>query len=414
MSKIINLYRSAIPKNIRQNFNIIVFMFFINGIFTGIYAPFWGIIAREQYKAGPFLIGLVLSAQYIYGIVAMIVSGFVPAGEEQKWSKNIRIVTSIFLILAPFMPNGVWFCVFLFLFHVTACYVPCDNAVFAYVFPLNIRAKMLGYTKMVQSIVSVIITLIAGMFINVTLFGFPLWKGMFVIAGLSMISVGFIIGRVKLQNVEHEEKVNPIEFIKNSFKLLEKDKFNTFLIISGVFFTIGYTIFTTLSPIYQVDILKISGREVSFITVGGSIALIIAYPFLGAFFSKLNPIKAWMCVYPLMVIFPLFYMFIGKSWVPLILGNILHQGFIVTNDIAWINIIIYLGGKEKIKEYQGLYSFFIGIRALIGLFVSTFIIEHCEKLNFTMAINYKIAFGISILFSIISAVLMIPVLRMKK
>lgn len=404
------IYAGSVPKNVRENFNKISLMYLINGIFFGCYNPYWGIIARERFHAAAFWIALVFASQYIYGILSLIIAGFVPKGQEPLYAKYIRISASIFLILSVFMKTGPLFCLMLFVFHVTACYVLMDNTIFAYIFPIDIRSRMLGYAKMIYSLTSMIVTLLAGMFINITFFGFPLWKAFFILGGISLACCGFIMGKIKIQS-HCEEKENPIKFFKDSFRLLKTDRFNITLIISGIFFTVGFNMFSTLFPIYQVDALRISTREVSVITVAGSIGLIFAYPLLGSFFSKMNPVKGWLWVYPFIVIYPLFYVFAGNSWYPLIIGYVLNQLFIVTNDIAWINLIIYLGGKEKIKEYQGLYAFFIGVRALIGLFVSSFIITQCEKMHFSIAVNLKIAFLWGIGFCFVSLLFMLPLLK---
>lgn len=387
-------------------------MYIVNGIFYGCYMPFWGIIAREQFHAGAFWISLVFASQYIYGILSLIVAGFVPKGREPLYAKYIRIFASIFLILSAFMKSAPLFCTMLFIFHVSACYVLMDNTIFAHIFPINVRSRMLGYTKMVYSLTSMIITLLVGLCINIKFYNISVWQLFFILGGISLAVCGFIIGKIEIKD-SAAEKENPFLYFKNSFRLLKTDRFNITLIISGIFFTIGFNIFSTLYPIYQVDALHISGKEVSLITVAGSIALIFAYPILGNFYSRMNPVKAWLWVYPLMVIYPLFFLFIGKSWYPLIIGFILNQAFVATNDIAWINIIIYLGGKDRIKEYQGLYAFFIGIRSLIGLFVSSYSINFCEKLSYGVAFNLKIAFIVGICFCIISYLFMIPIMKLK-
>lgn len=413
------IYADFIPENVRTNFNNIVFMYIINGIFSACYAPFWGYIAKSKFDAGPFWIALVLTAQSAYGVVSLIVTGFIPNGKEHLYSKYIRIIASIFLIISVFTPifpaylQAPIFCSLLFCLHFTACYPPVDNAVFAKIFTDDIRTRMLGYGKMCHSVMSMIITILAGLVIDIAFYKISIWQIVFVVGGICLALCGVIMGRMKIP-ADNSVKDNPFVFIKNSFGLLITEKFNITLIVSGIFYTIGFNMFQTLYPIYQVDALNFTGKETSVLSVTASLTLIFAFPILGTFYAKKNPIKAWFFVFPLMIIYPLFYVFVGNSWFPLIIGNILNQAFLVTNDIAWLNMIIYLGGKNKVKEYQGLYAFFIGIRALLSLLVAPKVIEYCKTLNFDPTVNLKIAFLAGIGFCIVSLIFMLPMIKVAK
>ena len=413
------IYADSIPENVRKNFNNIVFMYLINGIFSACYAPFWGYIAKDRFDAGPFCIALVLTAQSAYGVISLVVTGFIPDGKEHHFSKYIRMIASIFLVLSVFTPlfppmlRAPIFCSLLFCFHFSACYPPVDNAVFAKIFTLDIRTRMLGYAKMFHSVMSMIVTLLAGLIIDKIYYGISMWQVVFVIGGICLASCGLIMGRLNIR-ADNIKKDNPLVFIKHSFGLLNTDRFNIFLIISGIFYTIGFNMFQTLYPIYQVEALHLKGAQVSVLSVTASLTLIFAFPILGTFYAKKNPIKAWFFVFPLMIIYPLFYIFVGNCWWPVIIGNILNQAFLVTNDIAWLNMIIYLGGKDKVKEYQGLYAFFIGVRAFISLLAAPNVINFCKTLSFGNVTNLKIAFIAGIGFCVLSLIFMLPMIKVAK
>ncbi len=405
---------SAIPVPVRHNFKINIYYMIATGIFGGCYASFYGIIARDEFKAGPFWISLVVAAQYLSGLVSCITTSFVPKGKEGVYSRAIHIFSSLFLIGSAFARSAETFCFMLFLFHMTACYGPLEDSVYAYLYPLNIRSKMMGYTKIFSVGTSSVAVLLAGLVINMTLYGISVWKGIFIVAGIAHAMRGVIRCFYKTDIEPDTNRPNPFAFIKKSFKLLVENKFNIIIIISGVLLTSSFTLFCTLIPMYQVDVLHLTGREVSILTVVSYISLLFAYPMLGTFFTKTGPIKAWLYAFPFVIIMPLFYIFLGNSWYPLILGTILYSGFGVVNDICWINLLIYLGGEDRLMEYQAFYAFIGGLRAIIGLLASTYIINTCDKMQFSHTMNLKIAFLVGVGITFVGFLICLGLLKYKK
>lgn len=412
-NKILNLLFRNIPKNLRHNFGINVLVMIFGGLFSGCYTPFYGVIAREQFHADPFWIGLVFASMSITGILGFAAAGMTRTGKEHIRAKYIHIFSSIFLILSAFAVNAPMFCILLFLFHLTACYSPLEGSVYGYIYSLRDRGRMLGYSKTFASVSSMAVTLVAGIFINMKFYGINIWGIIFIFSGIMHILRGVAIGKFTLPSSENREKEAFGTFLKKSFYLI-KERHNIILIISGLLLSIGLNIFSTLYPMFQVDVLHINGREVALMSVAGSVAIIFAYPILGGRFSKNNPIKVWLWVYPLALISPLFYIFCGKSWYPLILANILNTAFTVIYDIGWLNLIIYLGGTDRIKDYQAFYGLILGVRAIAGLFVSTWIIRYCEHLAFGTSLNLKTGFLAGVLFTIISMFTAFGLLKAKR
>ena len=411
IDKLINRFFYDLPKDVKYNFRINIIAMIFAGLFSGSYGAFYGVIAREEFHAGAFWIGLIFASMSITGVLGFIAAGFVPKGHEHIWSKYIHIISSIFLILTPISKNEKEFCILLFLFHLTACYSPLVGAITGYIYPLNLRSRLLGFSKTFSSLTNMILTLLVGSVINMQIYGIKCWGIIFVISGIFHAFLGIMRSKYKL-TVESEAGEKFSVFLKNSLLLL-KIKHNIILIISGMVLTIGITMFSTLYPMFQVDALHINGKEVSVISVISSLSIIFTYPILGAFYSKKNPITAWFYIFPSAVILPLFYVFTVNSWYPLILGSMLNTFFAVTYDLAWLNLVIYLGGNNKIKDYQAFYALIMGIRAVIGLLISSWIINYCEHLSFGVSFNLKIGFIIGIVFIFISFLITLPLLSMK-
>lgn len=409
--KIIELYNSKIPTEIQHNFNCNVLMCLFYGLFSGCYSNFYGVIAREYFNAGAFWIGLVNASINITAALGFIVAGWASKGKEHIWCKYLRFLCSFVIILSAFIPNtmGKLFCIILFFFHMSACYGPLENTVYGYIYPLNLRTTMLGNTKMVQCLFTMVFTLVVGLVINSTYFGIDMWRVVFVAGGIFMFISGIFMGKMNPIPTGQTSE-NPLAYIKKSLKLVIEDKFNFIIIISGIFYIIGLSTFNTLYPMYQVDVLHLNGKEVSILAVVLSVGNIILYPIMGSFLGKMNPVKGWLWSIILMVIYPLFYVF-TKGFYPLIIGVVFWSVYAAISDICWVALIIFLGGKEKIKEYEGLYGFIVGLRQVIGLFISSWIIEGSLKITGNMVLNYKIAFLIGILFTIISFLTFLPMFK---
>ncbi len=80
------------------------------------------------------------------------------------------------------------------------------------------------------------------------------------------------------------------------------------------------------------------------------------------------------------------------------------------NDICWINLLLYIANGKKVTEYQTLHNFFMAVRGIIGIGVSAFIISEADK----YMINYKYIFYISVLFLIISYVIVKIIFKEKQ
>lgn len=412
MNKIREIFNNSIPDAIRYNFKCHVWCMILTGLFCGCYANYYGVIAREHFHAGAFWIGLIGSACYITGLGGFWIASLATKGKEHIWCKNIRMISSLCLFGAAFVPNtyGKIFCLMCALLHIVAAYGPLENTVYGYIYTLEHRSRMLGYAKMFLAIFGTGMTFAMGFLIDVTYFGIQMWRLVFITGAIYFAFSGIFLGKMKLPNVKVETE-NSLKYMLTSIKLITEDRFNIILIISGIFFTIALTVFNTLYPMYQVDIMGIGGKEVGYIALVSSIINIVGFPILGTFYGKINPVKAWIFPCILMLIYPAFFLLTGTFWQSLLVGMIFWAGFNVTNEICWINLIIYLGGKNKIKEYQGLYGLIMGARGIIGLFVSAFIINHCEKLPFDPINNYRIAFLTGMACVIISLAIYLPMIK---
>ncbi len=421
MNYLKKIYHNAIPKDIRYNFKINVIYLIFTGAFVGCYFPFFGIIARDKYGASPFLLNLITSAQYLAGLTGFLMASFVPKGKEGIYSRNIHIISSLFFIGAAFATKASAFCVMLFLFHMAACFTPLDNMVYALIYPTDIRAKIYGYVKIFYTATSFIVTAVLGFIVskdlyNVTLFNYNieeinLWRLVFFMGGIFFIGQGIARAYFKTDITPEEDRQNPFTFIKKSFKDIISQKANIYIIISGIFLTTVITASATLTTMYYVDIFHFTGKEISLLTIIGSVVIIFVYPLLGVFFNKMTPMKAWLYIFLFSATTPLCFIFIGKSWYPLIIMPILATGFNVCLDLCWINLLSYLGGKDKILEYQAFYDFINGIRAVIGLFAATFLINYCDKLNYSHTINLKISFMVCIGLLFIGFLIALNLLR---
>lgn len=413
INRIKQIYLNSIPESIRHNFNLHVMCMIFTGLFCGCYANYYGVIAREHFHAGAFWIGLIGSAIYMSGLGSFWVASIATKGKEHIWCKNIRMISSLCLFGAAFIPNnlGKIFCVMCGLFHIVAAYGPLENTVYGYIYPLEHRSRMLGYLKMFLAVFGTGMTFAMGFLIDVTVCGIQMWRAVFLTGAIYFAFSGFFLGRMKLPNVKVETE-NPLLYMKTSLKLIWEEKCNIILIISSIFYTIAMTVFNTLYPMYQVDVMGIGGKEVGYIALVSSVMNIIGYPVMGTLFGKINPVKAWAFPAVLMIIYPLFFVFAGKCWQALLPGMVFWAIFNISNDICWINLSIYLGGKDRIKEYNGLYSLILGIRALIGLVAGSFIITQCEKLHFGLMNNYRLAFFTGIFLAILSLICYLPMIKL--
>ena len=400
----VNIYDYLkVPKDTVYNFKKDCIGNFYCGFYNGFYVPFIAIIGRKYFNCTPFQLSLLISVTFLSGFISMLVASWVPVNKENRYMAGMGIVGAMFIIcISPWVKSSVIYTAMAMSYSLCASFAPLFNVIVQRIYRDEIRARLLGYSNSLKALLSLVCSVIANIIIEKQFYGIDVWRILYIIAGLSVIcNMYFCFWKLKMPKVE-SDRINSIEFLKDSFCLLKNDKLNTCLIISGVFYTCAYTLTNTLAPIFQNDILKIGPGKIAVLIFIQNLFCFIGYPLIGHYMQKYGAVKAWIITIFMGIIMAFGY---GTCpvhfWQYLYFYYIFFGLFMAANDICWINLLLYIANGKKVTEYQTLHNFFMAVRGIIGIGVSAFIINEADK----YLINYKYVFYISVLFLIISYVI---------
>ena len=412
-------YLSEVPKDTRYNFIRDCIGNVYSGIFAGFYNPFIAIVGRKYFHLSPLQLSLLLAGGFMAGVLGMLVASFVPVNKENTYMAYMGFLGCAFIILMSpllsYSQSTLYTCMCL-AYYVCASFGPLYQVIIQRIYRYEVRAKLLGYSKSLGAFAAIVCTAVAGLFIEKQYFGFDLWRLSFVLGALACCgNMYFCFYKIKMPKMDIQRD-NPLKFLGQSFSLLKTDRLNTLLIVVGFFYTAAYMITNTLVPIYQNDVLKIGPKEVAVLTLIQNIGWTVGYPIMGKYITAKGPVKGLIMTCILGIIMTVSYILCPGSWKFLLIFYIFFGMFLSGNDMAWMNILLYIAPAEKSTEYQSLNYFFIAIRGFVGAAGATWIIGYAENIcpgKEIISLFYKGVFGVSVIAFVIAIVLTVFIFRKK-
>ncbi|MBQ7258241.1 MAG: MFS transporter [Abditibacteriota bacterium] len=405
--KLIYKYAHDVPKDTRYNFGRDIIGNIHSGIFQGFYIPFIAIVGRKFFHLSPFLISLFIAGPFLSGIIGMVVSGFVPINKENKYMAYMGYMGCAGIIFVlPFLneKHSVLYALVCFSYYIFASFGPLYMIIIERIYRIEIRAKLLGYSKIFMALSSFLCTLIAGAIIDYKFYGFDMWRACFVIGGLGCVcNMYFCFYKIRMPHVDIV-KESSVKFLKESFKLIKTDMLNTWFIISATFFLLGYMTINTLIPIYQNDIMKIGPKEVAILTLIQNITWTFSYPFVGSFITRKGAVRGWILTLVTLIIMALTYIICPiKNWYVLLPFYMFFGLFMALNDLGSMSIYYYISGGQQVREYMALTYFFNAVRGILAAAFSAWIIKYAERIN----ADYRWVFLATIICLCISIVIFV-------
>lgn len=269
----------------------------------------------------------------------------------------------LLLVLLLFSSNPVWY-IFIFSLHYLVASVSATiygNAM-RLAYPSGARGQLMGWVRIGVSLTTIVSTSLAGMLL-------PVWGAQRFFAASAFLGFfsAFCFSRLKPAGVETiAEKAKTGRAF--SFQVLRRNPDFCTFIVALFFVGMGNWVATPLYAIYQVDVLKLSDRFVSLMSVITSFSAVISYYIWGRYLDRRHPltISTWLFFFHLFV--PLIYFFSKKTWalsaIALIKGIVNAGG-----DLTLLNTVLGLAEGEEISSYMGIHIALQGARGMIGPFL---------------------------------------------
>ena len=365
-----NLYNRYIPKEARHNFTVELIAYILLGVSNGFVVPFFYLIAKQEFDASPFWLGLMTAAGGIGYIVAFLTTGFIKPGKElfaYVWTLFLGRLFNVGIVLSL---NAPIFSLFIFFSTcVQVIPMPQYGIIIQNIYPKYCRGALISYTRIVLTVVTLITTVLGGYLIEI--WG---WRPVFLISGIFAILATLILLKIKLPEIDYPKPLPIKDYLVYTFEILKEDALNRNIVIWVFVFVLGVQLTTIIMPITQVDILNVTTKELGILNGICTIAWIIAYWYYGIYIDKKGALRAFLLSFVLYTISVVFYIF-AKDWKGLILSFIILGLYKGANDLASFNLWITLSPKGKENLYQGMNSLWVGVRAAVDVVIATWIIN---------------------------------------
>lgn len=337
------------------------------GVFLASTTPFFGVIARRQFSASPFHLSIISSAAGI-GQIFSFYWGYIIRAKRDKLKMVVipsALARGVFL-LTPLVSSITAFLLIILMYQIisyisTPAYVEVIKAMY----PDIVRARLMGIVRMVNNLVVIIITPIAGHLISST--GF---KWTFFLGSIFGIISSLIFSKVNLRP-DYSLSSTSYVSIKNILAIPFLDrKFGTYLIIFFMY-GLGNWLSNPIYPIVLVDRLKATSVQVGFISTISSSLSAVSYIFWGRYIDRGNPIHVLALVFLLDFLIPLGYLLASIRPIYLfvvisaVVSGIANAGI----DLGVMNTILRIAPSTEIASYMALHSTFVGIRGILGPFL---------------------------------------------
>jgi MFS family permease len=365
------------------------------GVFLATTSPFFGVIARRQFSASPFHLSIISSSAGI-GQIFTFYWGYIVRSRKDKMKMVVipgALARGVFLF-TPLVSSITVFLLLILLYQVIS-YIstPAYVEVIKFMYPDIVRARLMGIVRMVNNLVVITVTPVAGHLISSIGFKWTFFLG--AIFGI-ISSVIFSTIKIKQDYTAPNVSYIPIKSIL-AIPFLDR-RFGSYLAIFFMY-GLGNWLSNPIYPIVLVDKLQATSLQVGFISTISSGLSAISYIFWGRFIDRGNPVYVLALVFLLDFLIPLGYLLasIKPMYLFIVLSAVVSGIANAGIDLGVMNTILRIAPSTEIASYMALHSTFVGIRGILGPFLGA------TLYSFIGAIG---VFSINITTAILGGVLM--------
>lgn len=325
----------------------------------GVAIPFFANIARHTLKASEVEVGMVVAAPVAGFILAFVWANLMEGKRKMPFAFYAWLIARFLLCAALFVYSAHGFVALVIVFWlITSIAGPAYTSIMKEIYPDSDRGRIMGYVRVWAFLVLAIATLVAGRLLDTVGYRY-----VFPVAGLFGVASALVFRSIPTGATIGDSNQPLKEYAVNSLRILHEDKGYTWF-CAGIFLS-GSAIFfaTPVYTIYQADILGVGQSWTaiySFVTLALSM---IGYYYWSSKVDGKSPSRLVAICNLMFVAVPLFYVFANQRWIlipAMVLTGIGNAGC----DLAYFNGIMRYAPRERVAQYQALFSFLMGIRGI--------------------------------------------------
>jgi predicted MFS family arabinose efflux permease len=332
------------------------------GLFNALVVNFLAVIARRE-GADPLLLAALAAAPFAANTLAIFSGFWVPPDRQRVQFVSILLILGRGLFFLGMVTTGpialLWMGLGMWL--TMALVAPQQVDVWRGAYPQRLRARILGYLRVLQTLATAIGAPLGGLLIDRLGQGPMLSVG----AGLGIVgAAGY--SRVRAQPVTASQRFTPAASLRI---LLEQPRYRG-LVLAWVVWGFGSFMATPLYALVLVDRFQASYADIGVLQLVGSVSGLLAYVVLGHYLDRRGGFGATPIGLLLAGLVPLVYLwapslaFLAVGYILLTVGN-------SALDLGWQVALISKVDDAHRLRYQAAHTSITGLRGVAAPFVGS-------------------------------------------
>ena len=334
-----------------------------NGVAAGVLMSLQEVIAKKALGATPGQVTLLFMSVYLARTLSVF---FTPMMQRLKSYRGILFAAAFVRLLSAvsvyFVHNPWWFILALWVFQLPYSVInPAQNYILSKNYTSARRGTLFGYAVSTTNLFALVASYAAGSMLDINQQYFRLIIpaiGLLSAMGVAIFAMVPVPQRANIRTVS-----NPLS---NMFKILAQNR--DFWRFERNFFLygFGFLLIGPVVPLFLVDVLNMSYREVSLArgVIAMSVQILFA-PFSGKIHDKHSPFHFAGMSMATLAFFPLMLYVSG------FVGKLLAYGAFVVRSlgmtgvgIVWNLGSIFFADKDNEATYQAIHLTMVGVRGL--------------------------------------------------
>ncbi|MBV8718589.1 MAG: MFS transporter, partial [Chloroflexi bacterium] len=229
-------------------------------------------------------------------------------------------------------------------------------------YPRRLRARVLGYLRVVQTLATAVGAPLGGFLID------ALGAGRMLSAGAALGVIGAAgYSRVRSQPVVASQRFTPAASLRI---LVEQPRYRA-LVVAWVVWGFGSFMATPLYALVLVDRFQASYADIGVLQLVGALSGLLAYFVLGQYLDRRGGFGATPIGLALMALVPLVYLLAPNvAWVAL--GYMLQNVGNSASDLGWqVALVSRVDDHDRLR-YQAAHTSITGLRGVVAPFLGSF------------------------------------------
>lgn len=332
------------------------------GLFNALVVNFLSVIARRE-GADPLLLAGLAAGPFAANTLAIFGGFCVPSDRHRVRFVSLLLIFGRALFFVGFLTTGplslLWMGIGMWL--TMALVSPQQVDVWRGAYPQRLRARVLGYLRVLQTLATAVGAPLGGFLIDLLGQGAMLGVG----AALGIVgAAGY--GQVRAQPVTASQRFTPAA----SLRILQEQPRYRRLVLAWVVWGFGSFMATPLYALVLVDRFQASYADIGILQLVGALSGLLAYFILGQYLDRRGGFGATPIGLLLVGLVPLVYL-----WAPSL--GILALGYILLNvgnsasDLGWqVALVSRVDDLHRLR-YQAAHTSITGLRGVAAPFVGS-------------------------------------------